>query len=67
MLRDPKDDYLVALAKAAEVEAIVTGHRDLLDHVGLQLPAITTRLAGEQLALIASDTAAAATPDTAKK
>jgi uncharacterized protein len=27
--RDPKDDYLVALAQAAEVDVIVSGDRDL--------------------------------------
>lgn len=34
-VRDPGDDYLVALARAAGAEAIVTGDRDLLDHEGL--------------------------------
>ena len=29
--RDPKDDYLVALARAAGVDAIVSGDRDRLD------------------------------------
>lgn len=29
--RDPRDDYLVALAVAAEADAIVTGDRDLLE------------------------------------
>jgi putative PIN family toxin of toxin-antitoxin system len=31
-LRDPKDDYLLALAREAGAEAIVTGDKDLLDH-----------------------------------
>jgi uncharacterized protein len=31
-LRDPKDDYLLALAQQADAEAIVTGDKDLLDH-----------------------------------
>jgi len=29
--RDPKDDYLVALARAERAEAIISGDRDLLD------------------------------------
>jgi putative PIN family toxin of toxin-antitoxin system len=28
---DPKDDYLIALARAASAHAVVTGDRDLLD------------------------------------
>lgn len=52
VLRDPNDDYLVALARAAEAEAIVTGDRDLLEHEGLDPPAITTRAACELLGLI---------------
>lgn len=38
-VRDPNDDYLVALAEAADA-TIVTGDADLLD-AGLQPPAIT--------------------------
>lgn len=30
-VRDPKDEYIVALARAERVDAIVTGDRDLLD------------------------------------
>jgi len=52
VVRDPKDDYLIALAKSSGAEAIVTGDRDLLDHNGLQPPAITTRAACELLGLI---------------
>ena len=52
ILRDPSDDYLVTLAKAAGAEAIVTGDKDLLDHVGLQPPAINPREACELLELI---------------
>lgn len=63
VLRDPKDDYLVALARAASVEAIITGDGDLLDHAGLQPPAITTRQACEQLGLIAPTASASAPPD----
>ncbi len=32
ILRDPKDDYLLALARHADAEAVVTGDKDLLDH-----------------------------------
>ena len=52
ILRDPSDDYLVTLAKAARAEAIVTGDKDLLDHAGLQPPAINPREACELLELI---------------
>lgn len=37
--RDRDDDYLVALALAAEADALVSGDRDLLD-VGLDTPAV---------------------------
>jgi predicted nucleic acid-binding protein len=50
-LRDPGDDYLVALALAANADAIVTGDKDLLDHPGLQPPAINARQACELLGL----------------
>lgn len=43
VLRDPDDDYLVALAREVSAEAIVTGDRDLLDHAGLHPPAINAR------------------------
>jgi len=49
VLRDPNDDYLLALAASSGAEAIVTGDKDLLDHPGLQPPAITARQAVEQL------------------
>jgi putative PIN family toxin of toxin-antitoxin system len=51
VLRDRRDDYLVALARAAGADAIVTGDRDLLDHAGLTPSAITPREACEQLGL----------------
>lgn len=51
VLRDPDDDYLVALARLASAEAIVTGDRDLLDHVGLLPKAINARGACELLGL----------------
>jgi putative PIN family toxin of toxin-antitoxin system len=54
ILRDRKDDYLVALAKAAEAVAIVTGDLDLLDHEDLDPPAITARAACISLGLIAT-------------
>jgi uncharacterized protein len=51
ILRDPGDDYLVALAREAGAEAIVTGDLDLLDHSGLEPPAINARKACELLGL----------------
>jgi uncharacterized protein len=52
VLRDPNDDYLIALAKDTGAEAIVTGDKDLLEHGGLQPPAISTRDACALLGLI---------------
>ena len=43
VLRDPKDDYLVELARVNAAEAIITGNRDLLEHVGLVPPALSAR------------------------
>lgn len=40
-VRDPKDDYIVALAREAAVDAIVTGDRDLLD-AGIDEPPVVT-------------------------
>jgi len=51
ILRDPDDDYLVALAREAGVDAIVTGDRDLLDHAGLHPVAIDARSACKQIGL----------------
>ena len=51
VLRDSSDDYLLALARSAKAEAIVTGDKDLLDHAGLQPPAISAREATGRLAL----------------
>jgi putative PIN family toxin of toxin-antitoxin system len=51
VLRDPNDDYLVALAIDADAEAIVTGDRDLLDHPGLEPEAITPREACRRVGL----------------
>jgi putative PIN family toxin of toxin-antitoxin system len=52
VLRDPGDDYLVALARTSKAEYIVTGDKDLLEHIDLQPPAINTRNACELLGLI---------------
>jgi uncharacterized protein len=52
VLRDPADDYLIVLAREAGVEAIVTSDHDLLDHDGLNPPAIDPRTACKSLALI---------------
>jgi putative PIN family toxin of toxin-antitoxin system len=52
VLRDPEDDYLVALARESGAEAIVTGDRDLLDHDNLRPPAIDARAACKLLALV---------------
>jgi putative PIN family toxin of toxin-antitoxin system len=52
ILRDSKDDYLVALAKAADAAAIVTGDRDLLDHSELDPPAINAREACVRIGLL---------------
>lgn len=46
VIRDRADDYLVALVTAAE--AIVSGDRDLLDHDGLEPPALSARQACER-------------------
>jgi uncharacterized protein len=52
VLRDPNDDYLVALALNARARGIVTGDKDLLDHGGLHPPALTPRAACELIALL---------------
>lgn len=52
LLRDPDDDYLVALAREAGADAIVTGDRDLLDHPGLRPVALDSREACRLLGLI---------------
>jgi uncharacterized protein len=48
--RDPGDDYLVALARAALVDAVVTGDRDLLELEDSGLAVITPRELVERLA-----------------
>ena len=52
LLRDPDDDYLIALAREADAEMIVSGDGDLLDHVGLEPKAISPRHACELLGLL---------------
>jgi uncharacterized protein len=52
VLRDPDDDYLVALARGSGADAIVTGDRDLLDHPGLKPKALDARAACKLLGLI---------------
>ncbi len=52
ILRDPTDDFLLALAHTAKARLIATGDKDLLDHPGLQPPAITVRAICELLWLI---------------
>jgi putative PIN family toxin of toxin-antitoxin system len=51
-LRDAEDDYLLALGRSANAEAIITGDHDLLDHEGIAPPAISARAACERLKLI---------------
>jgi uncharacterized protein len=53
ILRDPNDDYLLALASTAEALAIVSGDGDLLEHPNLDPPAITAREACVRFGLIA--------------
>jgi putative PIN family toxin of toxin-antitoxin system len=52
LLRDPDDDYLVALARESGAEAIVSGDKDLLDHPGLEPAAIDARSACRLLGLL---------------
>jgi putative PIN family toxin of toxin-antitoxin system len=47
--RDPDDDYLVALARAALVDALVTGDRDLLELEDTGVAVITPRELVERL------------------
>lgn len=51
ILRDPTDDFLVAVARAGQAEAIVSSDRDLLDHPGLVPPAFDARRACDALGL----------------
>ncbi len=48
--RDPGDDDLVALARAALVDALVTGDLDLLELEDIGVAAITPRALVERLA-----------------
>ena len=47
--RDPGDDYLVALARAAVVNALVTGDRDVLEVGDAGVAVITPRELVERL------------------
>ncbi len=47
--RDPRDDYLVALAVATRADAIVTGDRDLLEMPDSPLAVLTPRSLVERL------------------
>ena len=48
-VRDPKDEYVVALARTERVDAIVTGDRDLLDAGLEELQILTPRQLLEML------------------
>lgn len=52
LLRDPDDDYLVALARDAGAEMIISGDKDLLDHPGLEPPVLNARDACQMLRLL---------------
>jgi putative PIN family toxin of toxin-antitoxin system len=47
--RDPADDYLVALARAANATAIVSGDRDLLEAGLVSPPVWTPRVCADRL------------------
>lgn len=51
LLRDPDDDYLVALARESGADAIVSGDRDLLDHPSLTPRPLDSRAACRLLGL----------------
>lgn len=48
---DPEDDYLVALAEAHDVDAIVSGDGHLLDVTSSELPVLTPRELADHLGL----------------
>lgn len=52
VLRDADDDYLVALARQSDADAIVTGDGDLLDHEGLEPQPLDARGACRRLGLV---------------
>jgi uncharacterized protein len=52
LLRDPDDDYLVALARDGGAEVIVSGDKDLLDHLDLEPPVLNARDACKMLQLL---------------
>jgi predicted nucleic acid-binding protein len=51
--RDPRDDYLVALAVATHADAIVTGDHDLLELVEPPVSVLTPRALTERLDALA--------------
>jgi predicted nucleic acid-binding protein len=52
IIRDPNDDYIVALARKARVPLIVAADKDLLEHRGLVPPAVSLLEICELLYLI---------------
>ena len=42
--RDPNDDYLIALAVAAQADALISGDRDLTDLQSPPVPVLTPRM-----------------------
>jgi uncharacterized protein len=52
LLRDPDDDYLIALARESGADVIVTGDHDLLDHPGLKPEPLDSRAACKMLGLV---------------
>lgn len=55
LCRDPADDYLIALAVVAEVEAIVTGDLDLLELASPPVAVITPRELATRVAALEED------------
>lgn len=51
LVRDPDDDYLVALAKDSHAEAIVSSDHDLLENPAITPPPIDARAACERLGI----------------
>lgn len=49
LTRDPDDDYLIALARRSDADALVTGDRDLLDLHEIDVHVLAPRAFVEQL------------------